>query len=861
MSTRASSPNLNLPLPRQRALARSLHARLFVSAEGRIFIARGRPDLAKLRNCLARIHHAPSAGEAPTPLELGIPICDGELTPHTMHAISRALKRWEGELAGETRRSLNRRRAEQHAREEHEIEQLKLRLATCYRWQRELFEGREPAAAPYLLDPLAEAELRQALEEAENCCHFPPSVRWLARVVFWISGSHALSRFLQALTRLAKFIEHRQRWEHVFKLQRQLHIWKKRSLTEPPLVLRAELRSALAKLPQDVVRLGKLTARPRKRSFVVLCDVLIARTKSLLERCETQPWQCLPAELAALAACDGATTPLPWRRVERCLEENDHPRIKRLFRRLSAEAGQPAYNGLLVALNQLDPLPYETEFGSIRRLLARGASQSDIAWASEHNLLSELGAACVTPTWVRNVWLRFAQRGLPLGIDDLSRLVSSLASPQQTVLVERWLAWVDQLPRRELSLRLRKLLLNSLLEWMLPSVKAIAAPDLFRDWLAALASPHGHGAPDASDVASPCLDRIATYRRLAGLSGAIPKSVRDLLARHDAQRRERAYLEVRRAKGDASEQQQLRLAHLLAHREPDQRDGVRLTRVAEESLVPIALDALRQTIRQAAGETWRRRIESTLPEMPFERLLRVIKWLGEMTERQRILLRQVLTGWQRHGVEYKRHLPDNRPWLTKAAAQGINGDRWLRPEPQAVTIGGQTLRVGIEHSPWEIFLMGEYFSTCLRFGGCNQLSVLTNAHDANKQTLFMVAQGAGVKRQVVARQLVAVSSDFRLVGYHCYVGYENQRKADREEALLAMAGFCGRLARRCGLPLSNEGAPENLGQQFWHDDGVWKWHAAAHEAWKSESEDARTELSGPPLDPAAIAAPTFPLAT
>ena len=127
----------------------------------------------------------------------------------------------------------------------------------------------------------------------------------------------------------------------------------------------------------------------------------------------------------------------------------------------------------------------------------------------------------------------------------------------------------------------------------------------------------------------------------------------------------------------------------------------------------------------------------------------------------------------------------------------------------------------------DIFLMGTYFSTCLSPGDVNDLSVLTNAYDANKQVVFMFTRDDSGQRQVVARQLIAISSDFRLLGYRCYMSWRHAEKSKRDEGLAAMAAYCRRLGNDCGLELADQGTPEEIGDHFWYDDGECKWPAAA----------------------------------
>jgi hypothetical protein len=161
--------------------------------------------------------------------------------------------------------------------------------------------------------------------------------------------------------------------------------------------------------------------------------------------------------------------------------------------------------------------------------------------------------------------------------------------------------------------------------------------------------------------------------------------------------------------------------------------------------------------------------------------------------------------------------------------------------------------VSIAHDPREILLMGEYFATCLSIGQINEMSALANAHDVNKQVVFVVGRSPAGKRQVLARQLIAVTSDFQLLGYRCYVAINKKQQSERQACIALVAAFCGRLARRSGLMLANEGEPEAIGSHFWYDDGTHAWHPAAQEAWNAEDQHQQASLVPPLADGEACA--------
>jgi hypothetical protein len=109
------------------------------------------------------------------------------------------------------------------------------------------------------------------------------------------------------------------------------------------------------------------------------------------------------------------------------------------------------------------------------------------------------------------------------------------------------------------------------------------------------------------------------------------------------------------------------------------------------------------------------------------------------------------------------------------------------------------------------------------------MSVLANAAHVNKQVIYAYGEDG----TVIGRQLIAINSDFQLVGFHNYVNCDGVIKADYEEIVTHFARFARRIARESNIQLpTDDPAPtvENLGGHFWYDDGIHPWHAAIREA-------------------------------
>jgi hypothetical protein len=95
------------------------------------------------------------------------------------------------------------------------------------------------------------------------------------------------------------------------------------------------------------------------------------------------------------------------------------------------------------------------------------------------------------------------------------------------------------------------------------------------------------------------------------------------------------------------------------------------------------------------------------------------------------------------------------------------------------------------------------------------------------------------RQRVVARQLIAISDDFKLLGYTCYLSSRIEKRI-RPEVVTAMACYCGRLAAKCGIELADDGSPAQIGDHFWWDDGVCDWPADARTVWSEGVQKTET---------------------
>jgi hypothetical protein len=813
------------------SLARALHGRLYVNCEGVVFAVGGRVAHDKLLAALARQHRCPTVAESPTPHDLGVAACDGELSDNLLHGIGRALNRWRIELAAEMKRKPARRRnAQALACERREIERLNSRLAGLRTLRSDLAGGSDPAGAPFFLDAAAEASLQTALDHAQRVQPLSPLVAWQARVVYWLSGECAARRFLAAAEALLAAYPNVSLRERLRGFQQAVIVLKQRSEHEPVRHLVSELAALIRRLPSDLVLQGRYSSRLRGRTFSEHCDLLLERCSlHLLER---QQHRCgrIPAELAALAAADGSAAAIPHRILQAAAEQEDLARLSRIIGKLAEQIGQPGYDALLAALEQLPDVPSEHQYGELRQLLAKGVSPADCVWACEQNLLHCLQDSDLSVRGIRRLSALFSERGCPPAAEQLDRLARRIRRNEHLRPIHAWLAWIGSVSPRAVPPRMQQLLWTAFWDRYLPSV----CDHGWFEELAPVLAPVRRKS-DSSNC-KPLLDRIAVHQRLAGRA-SLPKSVRKLLDARHRRQRERESLRARQASGDLDAGALARLTRLESEKAAPPGDA-KIRRAAEEAFLMLGIETLGAVTRSLAETKCRTHLGGLAAELDRDQFWDFANWIQAMNDAERERLHNVIAARDRHGCDYKRYLPENASWIRETLVRGIDLDPWFAGEPYIEPIGGMTMETELAGDLLPIFLMGDYFHTCLGLGDCNQMSVLANACDANKQVVFMFADDDAGRRRVAARQLIAISSEFKLVGYCCYVNPQFARTHYHQNVVDAVASYCGRLAARCGLELADQGSPETIGDHFWYDDGEGKWPAAARTAWKACSREA-----------------------
>ena len=840
---------------RYRTLARSLAARIFATAEGRLFLVSGMPDFERLCSGLSRVREVTSPVQAPTPSDLGFAtFCDGELTEHCLHVRSRALTRWFRALDDQSRQRARRQRAQQIASEAAEIRRLRQRLTDLHELRRRLVAGENPPDAPYVLDREGGRQLAALLENHVGEHPLTKRTAYVARIAFWIAGPPATSRYLQAIKPLSLPADQISRVGHLRKFRQRLYVWKQRSANEHWRAIHSELKAAVQALPREVVNEAGLTSRLRHKTLPEHCELLIARCTTALGALQDNAIYRVPSEIAALVACDGGAAELPARLIERFASDGDYGAFRRAICAMYHECGKPGYNELLWALGRLPELPELAHFETVRELRAADVSLQDIDWAQQQNLLRWFDRPILRPGWARAFTTALRDGGITLNRDELTDVLYAVRKPGDLRLLDQWAKWLRLLTPATITPKVRNLLVKSLLEQIVPSMTGLGcSAQLHR-----LLQPPARRCPgvvascDGWPALAPWLHRIGHYQRISRQGVRTPKSVRKHLETAARLYQERRHLRDLQRRGLANDKQAARLRYLDERSDTSDRAAQsRSLRDAETVYVMTAIDAIRTVLHDVAMDRWQRVVGFALPQELAPWAVEMAQWARRMDEAQRRTLADILRAWTDHGDAYKSHLNANATWIDQAVSRDVDLPQWFSPESWRIQVGHREVTIGVSRQPCRTFLMGSLFNTCLSFGGCNEMSLLANAYDANKQVVYMW----DARGKMLARQLTAISADFKLLGYHCYSVAGNDKQEARDEIIGRMASYCGRWARRCGIALADDGEPVAIGDHFWYDDGTWDWHAAGKASWADQNQ--RLEQPLPNLPPAITTAPAL----
>ena len=289
----------------------------------------------------------------------------------------------------------------------------------------------------------------------------------------------------------------------------------------------------------------------------------------------------------------------------------------------------------------------------------------------------------------------------------------------------------------------------------------------------------------------------------------LPPGIAKLLALPERLRREAEYLATR---PELSVRHSAVLARLA--------DEAALLRTITEEVTEAVTQRARllrgAALTSAVEEVYRNRLRGILgsrallvrmtPDVMNAALLTL-----DITENRRLLIR-LLRAYFDGDRDWALRQRPNVVFLEALTARGVDALAWRAPHGESVT----GLHLHLETDPLHVLQMGNYFDTCLSFGGINAFSTVANACDANKRVLYVRDN----KSRIVARQLLALNSEGKLVGFNLYSTLSAE---ERPKLARAVVDYIQRFATHCGLELGSEGTVPTLLATDWYDDGITSW--------------------------------------
>ena len=271
----------------------------------------------------------------------------------------------------------------------------------------------------------------------------------------------------------------------------------------------------------------------------------------------------------------------------------------------------------------------------------------------------------------------------------------------------------------------------------------------------------------------------------------------------------------------------------MLERRLNNREELQCVMAAEivEKLRDIAAHTMLDAIENQVTNCYRARLREVAGSVP-EDLILDENWLNAVLltadiEYNRKLLRHLLRALLRGETDWHQTHPGNVTFLQEAAARGVDTQVWQSKMPRRFRVAQGTFHLQLETHPLGVLQMGNYFDTCLSFGGINSFSTVANACELNKRVVFARDE----KNRVVGRKLLGINADGKLIGFYTYTSLKDAEA--NQELRRTFARYCEIFAQKCHLEMASEGTVPRLFAEEWYDDGAVDWHSEADKKTKN----------------------------
>jgi hypothetical protein len=322
---------------------------------------------------------------------------------------------------------------------------------------------------------------------------------------------------------------------------------------------------------------------------------------------------------------------------------------------------------------------------------------------------------------------------------------------------------------------------------------------------------------ESTPTISRLLRQIASDQQRLGVTPHIPRRITKRLSRIEEKSKQLCYLRSQMETNQATAAQQEKLIQLSALLSATAAPtSQQIESLLKKEAADLATLVLKKILAMYYEKAWASIFGDSHVALRFSEKRKILAWISQMDSQVLERLMVIAKAWREAGSDYKTHNQANTAWVRTAIEHGLQIEGWLTPPSSPLQIGSQQATLCIRSNPFDTFLMGSRFGSCLSIDSppsSSSFSVLPNAMDANKHVLWIISESG----HVIARQLIGINTAMELLTYRVYINGDYAQS--KEQIRTAMDEYCLTLARDCNTHIAARGKPSSLQDWPWHNDG------------------------------------------